>query len=70
MGDIKSEEEAVDPGGDLCPLEFFPNELFLNVYKVAGKKYMYCFFYRYYTVSDPGYHRHLDPHFLLKRCNF
>jgi len=33
MGDIKSEEEAVDPGGDLCPLEFFPNELFLNVYK-------------------------------------
>ena len=43
MGDIKGEEEAVDPGGDLCPLEFFPNELFLIVYKVAGKKCMYCF---------------------------
>ena len=35
MGDVKGEEEAVDPGGYLCPLQLIPNKLFLNIYKVG-----------------------------------
>ena len=41
MGDVKGEEEAVDPGGYLCPLQLIPNELFLNIYKVGSREEMF-----------------------------
>ena len=53
MGDVKGEEEAVDPGGYLCPLQLIPNKLFLNIYKVGSQEEMF-FFNGYYTVADLG----------------